>query len=414
MDKKTDRKEPQSRSQRHRTPWTRSSRSILTLIVLILLIAGGIYFTFGLKSENASTKVEKNDGLHKEQVVKTTTKQEPKQDVKKEETQTTVPEPVTETSIKISAAGDFTLGTDETFNYSDSFVKTATANGLPYFVKGLNDIFKNDDFTTVNLETTLTNATQKAQKTFRFKGDPTYAQILKLGGIEAVNLANNHIHDYLEKGYADTINTLENQQIGYFGYDHQFITIVKGVKIGALGYEGWNDTAEVRNRTAQDIKNLRTQGAQIILVHYHWGNEGHYVPEGSQKTLAHFTIDSGADLVLGHHPHVVQGIEEYKGKFIVYSLGNFMFGGNRNPRDKDTFVFQQTFHLKNGVLTDQKEINVVPFSISSVSSRNNYQPTLLTGAEHVRVKKKIIDASNKINGSDWLVYENKDQVAKNE
>ncbi|MBT2723190.1 hypothetical protein J7E67_19565 [Bacillus sp. ISL-46] len=107
-------------------------------------------------------------------------------------------------------------------------------------------------------------------------------------------------------------------------------------------------------------------------------------------------------------------MEEYKGKFIVYSLGNFMFGGNRNPSDKDTFVFQQTFHLKNGVLSDTKEINVVPFSISSVSSRNDYQPTLLTGSERERVKQRIIDGSNKINGSAWLVYENKDQVVKKE
>ncbi|WP_430115346.1 CapA family protein [Neobacillus rhizosphaerae] len=366
----------------------------------------------GINSEQASTKLVKKESISTEQNTKAKAKEETKQEEKKEDNQTATPEPVTETSIKISAAGDFTLGTDESFTYSDSFVKTASANGLAYFVKGLNDIFKNDDLTTVNLETTLTNATQKAQKTFRFKGDPSYAQILELGGIEAVNLANNHIHDYLEKGYSDTINTLKSQKIGYFGYDHQFITTVKGVKIGALGYEGWNDTAEVRNRTAQDIKNLRDQGVQIILVHYHWGNEGHYVPEGSQQSLAHFTIDSGADLVLGHHPHVVQGIEEYKGKFIVYSLGNFMFGGNRNPKDKDTFVFQQTFHLKNGLLTDKKEINIVPFSISSVSSRNNYQPTLLTGTEHDRVKNKIINASNKINGSEWLVYENKDQVAK--
>ncbi|MFL6561471.1 MAG: CapA family protein, partial [Bacillus sp. (in: firmicutes)] len=288
------------------------------------------------------------------------------------------------------------------------------ANGLPYFVQGLDNIFLQDDFTTVNLETTLTNATNKAVKKFRFKGDPSYAQILELGGIEAVNLANNHIHDYLDKGYQDTITSLKNQNIGYFGYDNKYITTVKDVKIGALGYEGWADSPEIRRTVTQDIKDLRAQGAQIILVHYHWGSERHYVPDSSQQSLARFTVDNGADLILGHHPHVVQGIEEYKGKFIVYSLGNFMFGGNRNPSDKDTFVFQQTFHLKNGVLTDKKELNVVPFSISSVSSRNNYQPMLLTGSEQKRVKQKIIDASNNIKGSDWLVYENNDQVVNNE
>lgn len=313
--------------------------------------------------------------------------------------------PVVETTIKISAAGDFTLGTDETFGYIDSFDIEAHNNGLEYFGDGLNDIFKEDDFTTVNLETTLTTATEKAEKKFRFKGDPSYAKILRNEGIEAVNLANNHIFDYLEKGYQDTISSLEKEQIAYFGYDNHYITEIKDVKIGCLGYEGWSDTIELRKRVSQDIQKLRDQGVQIIIVHYHWGAERQYVPHQGQQSLGRYTIDNGADLVLGHHPHVVQGIEEYKGKFIVYSLGNFMFGGNRNPADKDTFVFQQTFHLKNGKLTDTKEINVVPFSISSVPNRNDYQPTMQTGAEGERVIQKIIDVSQEIKDAEWLVYD---------
>ena len=315
------------------------------------------------------------------------------------------PELVKETSITISAAGDFTIGTDESFGYSGSFVNEVDKNGFSYFVEGIKEIFQADDFTTVNLETTLTTATKKAQKKFRFKGDPSYAQIFQLGGIEAVNLANNHIKDYLDQGYEDTITTLKNYNTGYFGYDHQYVTTVKDIKIGALGYEGWNDTPVVRSQVKNDIQSLRDQGVQVILIHYHWGIERQYVPTESQRSLAKFSIDAGADLILGHHPHVVQGIEEYNGKFIVYSLGNFMFGGNRNPSDKDTYVFQQTFHFKNDVLTDEKQINVIPFSISSVANRNNYQPVPLDGAEAERVKQKIIRSSDQINGSNWLVYD---------
>lgn len=311
----------------------------------------------------------------------------------------------TVTTVKISAAGDFTIGTDENFYYSGSFVDEANKQGLDYFVKRLDNIFKQDDFTTVNLETTLTNATKKAVKKFRFKGDPSYAKILTFGGIEAVNLANNHSHDYLQKGFDDTIISLKKQNIGYFGYNDSYLTTVKGVKIGALGYEGWNDSPELRVKINNDIQQLRKAGAKIVLIHFHWGIERDYVPNQTQKNLAHYAIDHGADLILGHHPHVVQGIEEYKGKFIAYSLGNFMFGGNKNPSDKDTFVFQQTFHLKNGTVTNQKQIKVVPFSVSSVSYRNNYQPTLLKGSEAKRVKNKIIDVSNKINGSAWTKYE---------
>lgn len=307
-------------------------------------------------------------------------------------------------SITVSAAGDFTLGTDETFTYAGSFPDEAERNGLAHFTKGLNGIFERDDLTTVNLETTLTEATEKAEKKFRFKGDPEYTQILTDAGIEAVNVANNHIFDYLEQGYEDTKANLKAANIGFFGYEDSFLTEVKGVKVGALGYEGWADTAEIRDQMEADIAQLREKGAAIVIIHFHWGVERSYVPEESQKTLARFAVDAGADLVVGHHPHVVQGIEEYNGKFIVYSLGNFMFGGNRNPSDKDTYVFQQTFEVKDGKLTDGKDINVVPFSISSRTDRNDYQPTLLQGAERERVMEKILDVSNQIQPANWVQY----------
>ena len=327
----------------------------------------------------------------------------------KEEVMEQVIEPEKEparTAITVSAAGDFTLGTDETFVYAGSFPDEAERNGLPHFTKGLDDIFKNDDVSTVNLETTLTEATEKAVKKFRFKGDPGYTEILTNAGIEAVNLANNHIFDYLEQGYEDTKANLKASNIGYFGYDDSFVTDVDGVKVGALGYEGWEDTAEIREQVEIDISKMREDGASIVIVHFHWGVERSYVPEESQRSLAQFTVDAGADLVVGHHPHVVQGIEEYNGKFIVYSLGNFMFGGNRNPADKDTYVFQQTFHIEDGTLTDKKEINVVPFSISSQPDRNDYQPTRLDGTEKQRVMDKIIDVSNQIEESNWVQYMN--------
>ncbi|PFH91370.1 CapA family protein [Bacillus sp. AFS088145] len=361
----------------------------LLIFLVILFVCKNVYsITFGNEFKNEENP-QKN--VHKP-IKHTNTIKAPPQ------------KPIEET-IKISAAGDFTLGTDESFNYSDSFVDEAKRNGLHFFVDRLNNIFNEDDFTTVNLETTLTNATDKAVKKYKFKGDPSYANILKYGGIDAVNLANNHSHDYLKKGYDDTISNLKKYKIGYFGYSNHYLTTVKGIKIGALGYEGWNDTPELRVKIANDIGELRNAGAKVILIHFHWGIEREYVPNNTQKSLAHYAVDHGADLILGHHPHVLQGIEEYNGKFIVYSLGNFMFGGNRNPSDKDTIVFQQTFHFQNGKLTNEKELKVIPFSISSVSSRNNYQPKLLDGPEKDRVKNKVIDISEKISRNSWTMYE---------
>ncbi len=364
----------------------------LLLLLFVVFITVFIFIGFNLSEKPEKENTGSEPGVSQEEP------QEIVPEIPKEE-------PNVHTSITVSAAGDFTLGTDEAFAFNGSFTDEAQKNGLGHFTKGLNNIFKDDDFTTVNLETTLTTAEKKAEKKFRFKGDPAYAQILKDAGIESVNLANNHIFDYLQQGYDDTVAVLQKNNIGYFGYENAYVTTVKDIKIGALGYEGWRDTPELRLQVSEDISELKAQGVQIILVHYHWGVERSYVPLESQRTLAQFTIDSGADLILGHHPHVVQGIEEYKDKFIVYSLGNFMFGGNRNPSDKDTFVFQQTFKLIDGQLTDEKEINIVPFSISSLKNRNDYRPTMLTGEEANRVKQKIIDVSNQINGTDWLVHE---------
>ncbi|OOE01150.1 capsular biosynthesis protein [Anoxybacillus kestanbolensis] len=310
-----------------------------------------------------------------------------------------------ETSITLSVAGDVTLGRDDNYGYTYSFDHEAKKNGLIFFTKYIEPIFKQDDFTTVNLETTLTNATQKAEKKFRFRGDPSYVNILTRASIEGVNLANNHTFDYGQKGYTDTIATLKRAKIGYFGNGIPLMKTVKGVKIGTLGYKGWSDTQAVRKQIVTDIRALRKQGAQIILVHFHWGEERSYIPNRTQTSLGRFTIDSGADLVVGHHPHVIQGIEQYKGKMIVYSLGNFMFGGNKNPSDKDTFVYQQTFYFANGIKQPKTTIRIIPFRISSVTTRNNYQPIPLQGKEASRVKTKIVRLSAKINKPTWLVYE---------
>ncbi|MGG0178503.1 CapA family protein [Gottfriedia acidiceleris] len=395
------------RSRKDKNTEKRNSKKLFIWIMIFVLfgcISGFSYFVYKkvYEESNLVKNETKNKVVDKPKSIKKPAIKPPVQ--KPENNNTAKPENI-ETTIKISAAGDFTLGSDEDFQYINSFPAEANKNGLAYFTKGLNNIFKQDDLSTVNLETTLTNAKIRASKTFRFKGNPSYAKILTLSGIEAVNLANNHSHDYLHKGFEDTINNLKKEKIGYFGYNDQYVPTIKGVKVAALGYEGWNDSPELRIKINNDIQNLRKSGVKIILIHFHWGIERDYVPNSTQKNLAHYAIDHGADLIVGHHPHVVQGIEEYKGKFIVYSLGNFMFGGNKNPKDKDTFVFQQTFHLNNGVLTNQKEIRVVPFSISSVSSRNNYQPLFLKGSEEQRVKKKIIDVSNKIHGSSWTQYE---------
>ena len=300
-----------------------------------------------------------------------------------------IPEDTYDT-ITISAAGDVTLGRDEKFGWERTFDHELEVQNkdFGYFFRNVKDIFEADDLTIVNLETTLTTATKKADKKYRFKADPSYVEILRQGNIEAVSIANNHTLDFLEKGYQDTLMTLDEAEVGYFGYEHKYITEVRDVKIGVLGYYSMRVTDELKEEIKQAIDELKNDGTDLVIVMFHWGIERDYWPNSVQKKLAYFSIDSGADLVLGSHPHVVQGIEEYNGKQIVYSLANFCFGGNKNPNDKDTMIYIQRFNFKNGELISQ-EYDIIPCSISTVESRNDYQPTPLEGEEAERVINKI-------------------------
>ena len=293
-------------------------------------------------------------------------------------------------TITISAAGDVTLGRDESFGWERTFDHELELQDgdFAYFFNNVKHIFEADDLTIVNLETTLTTATKKADKKFRFKADPSYVEILKQGSIEAVSIANNHTLDFLDKGYQDTLMTLEEAGVGYYGYEHKYITEVRGIKIGVLGYYSMKATDKLKGEIEQAIDELKNEGTDLVIIMFHWGIERDYWPNSAQKELAYFSIDKGADLVLGSHPHVLQGIEEYKGKQIVYSLANFCFGGNKNPKDKDTMIYVQRFNIKNGELLSQ-EYDIIPCSISSVTNRNNYQPTPLEGEEAERVMKKI-------------------------
>ena len=293
-------------------------------------------------------------------------------------------------TITISAAGDVTLGRDESFGWERTFDHELDLQGgdFGYFFRNVKDIFEADDLTIVNLETTLTTATKKADKKYRFKADPSYVEILKQGSIEAVSIANNHTLDFLEKGYQDTLMTLDEAEVGYFGYEHIYITEIRDVKIGVLGYYSMKVTDKLKKEIKQAIDKLKSDGTDLVIVMFHWGIERDYWPNSVQKKLAYFSIDSGADLVLGSHPHVLQGIEEYNGKQIIYSLANFCFGGNKNPSDKDTMIYIQRFNFKNGELISQ-EYDIIPCSISSVESRNNYHPTPLEGDEAERTMYKI-------------------------
>lgn len=312
---------------------------------------------------------------------------------------TPTPQPV---SITLSFAGDCTFGKDESFDYSGSFNETYDREGADYFLKNVWDIFSGDDLTVVNFEGTLTESTDRADKSWAFKGPREYVNILTSSSVEAANIANNHTADYGEQGLSDTKDALTQAGIRYFGYEDTTIIDVKGIKVGFTGqftvYEDERHFTELQ----ENIKALKDAGAQIIIANSHWGLELHNVPDTDQVELAHAAIDAGAHLVIGHHPHVLQGIEEYNGRYILYSLGNFCFGGNGNPPDYDCIIFQQTFTIAGDTVETIDGGSIIPCLISSTTAYNDYWPTPAEGSAQERIVEKLESFSNELDGQSYF------------
>ena len=306
----------------------------------------------------------------------------------------------TPVTLTVSVVGDCTLGTDENFDYDTSLNAYFESYGKEYFFQNVKSIFEADDLTIANNEGTFTESYDREDKTFAFKAPASFAGIYSCSSVEAVNTANNHSHDYGEQSFQDTMDALDAEGIVHFGYDEIAVMDVNGVKVGLIGIYELNDHLERKQQLEDNINKVKDEGAELVIVIFHWGNEKETVPDSNQTTLGRLAIDLGADLVCGHHPHVLQGVEEYRGKNIVYSLGNFCFGGNSSPSDMDTMIFQQTFTITNDGVQDDNVTNIIPCSISSASDYNNYQPTPAEGDEKTRIMEKIQERSS------WIDTEN--------
>jgi len=303
-----------------------------------------------------------------------------------------IPEPPSNiVTITLSAAGDTTLGGDRRWAGYHAFMREFENSGRDHshFFRNIAHVFYESCLSIVNLEGTLTYADEHMDKEFVFRGPPHFAQILSTSYVDAVTISNNHTIDYFQRGYDDTVNALRAEGIVYFGNEFKTIMEVNGIQVGMFGYRIWQDTAENRNRIRAAIANLQERGAQLVIAYFHWGVERENFPEQYQINIGRYTIRNGADLVLGAHPHVIQGIEEYMGRFIVYSLANFSFGGNANPPDQDSFIFQQTFSFYDGVLLPYNVKNVIPVFVSSVRYRNDFRPTVAEGADADRIMARM-------------------------
>ncbi len=282
--------------------------------------------------------------------------------------------------ITITAGGDMTIGGDVRKRGDSLFEKELKRQGgdLNFLTRNIREILEGDDMTIVNFEGTLTTApVYKTNNQFVFSAPPEYVRILQEGSIEAVALQNNHVMDHGETGLKETKAALEGAGIVWSDANSMGVYQVHGVSIAMLSYQQYREMVEeLLVKVPLDVARAKTEH-DIVIVSFHWGDELDYKPNANQIKLGRLTIDAGADLVLGHHSHRINPIEEYQGKYIVYSLGNFSFSGNNKPSDMSTFLFQIRFNiLESGTQTDS--FRIIPSRISSKTDYNDFAPTPFT------------------------------------
>ncbi len=278
----------------------------------------------------------------------------------------------------------------------DAKIKKYKDYNYPY--KNVKDYLKTGDLVFGNLETALTpgKAIQTNQMTFR--ADPENAKVLKENGFDILSLANNHTPNFGEKGLKDTIGYLEKAEIKYVGAGNDSLakapatSTLNGLKFAFLAYNSPDVVPSTYQAGATrygtnfiDIAKMQeaVKKAKInndfVIVSMHAGVEYKNTPNQYQTTFAHSAIDAGADLVVGHHPHVIQTVEKYKGKYIIYSLGNFIFDQMWSQNTREGIIAKITFDKTDVINTEFKPVIIYDYS----------QPKIVDGKDAERIMKKL-------------------------
>ncbi len=292
--------------------------------------------------------------------------------------------------ITITFGGDVVLGGRENY-YGDSAGMPAVLDekGMTWPFAGLKDLFRKDDLTVVNLECVLKadSTGEDLTKQWRFRGLPEYVQVLMEGGIDLVNLANNHTIDFGDTGYLRTKEAL-NGNLPWCGNGENTVLEIRG---HLFGFGGCRETTYTRTPEviSQDIQELKEKGAEIIVYQCHWGTEYDGNHTVLQEAMARACQRAGADLVIGHHPHVVQGADWIDGMPVVYSLGNLVFGGTIHLSTFDAILAQAVFYPEKS--ENRVEIKLIPILTSGSSKQkiNDYQPVIAEKEDALRILKKV-------------------------
>ena len=266
-----------------------------------------------------------------------------------------------------------------------------TSGNFTYNWKKTADFLKKGGITLINLETPLTKGCPLQTEGFTFCGDARHIQGLVFAGVDVASLANNHIGNYGQGGIDETIDLLETNKIGWSGFSHFEMLKVKETAFGFLAYNGIG-TAFDREAIANEIKNAKTK-VDVLVVSVHWGDEyvltprkyGDIAPDDPQE-IGHLIIDAGADLIIGNHPHTVQGVEIYKDKLITYAHGNFIFDQTWSPETQEGVVGEYTFY----------ENQLVNVQFHPILVDVSYQPRFLSEKDGKHILNRMLKSSKLI------------------
>ena len=293
--------------------------------------------------------------------------------------------------IIINAVGDVML--------AGRWAATIRNNGYDFPFRGVAAELKTGDITIANLESPIARGgSEFTGKKFRFRAEPELAGALKKSGISLVTLANNHTMDFGGQALLETMHYLENAGIDWIGAGKNLaearkmaLYTIKGKKIAFLGYSLTQPVEFFAGRTRpgtapgfeqifiEDISRAR-QEADYVIVSFHWGTEGRSEIQPYQRRVAHKAIEAGADVIIGHHPHVLRGIERYKTGLVFYSLGNFTFAGKSKTADASAMV---RLRFNEG----KREAELLPLDI--LHRRVGFQPQLVSGKQAAGIIERL-------------------------
>lgn len=291
-------------------------------------------------------------------------------------------EPIGENLITVVATGDVIPARSTNF-------QTTQRNDFTWPFQKTADILKSADVTFINLETPLMKDCQLINEGMKFCGSDKHIEGLIFAGVDVASFANNHSANYGKPGSEETKKLLEDNGILVTGLNGPAYKTIRGIKFAFLGYSDIEKTPLVsvadENKIIAEVKEAK-KNADVVIVQYHWGTEYITPPEERQKQLGRLTIDSGADLVIGNHPHWIKPIEFYKGKLITYAHGNFIFDQEWSQKTKEGIVGKYVFDGKNLVDVQYLPVEIVNFG----------QPYFLEGASKQKILDELYSESKKL------------------